>query len=95
MAGDALAAAWHGRRVLVTGGAGFLGSNLIHALAALGARVTSIDAALADGGANPANLAASSMVRRSASIATSPWPSPPPVAADASASAVTGTKIAM
>jgi UDP-glucose 4-epimerase len=57
MAGDALAAAWHGRRVLVTGGAGFLGSNLIHALAALGARVTSIDAALADGGANPANLA--------------------------------------
>ena len=33
------AAFWRGRRVLVTGGAGFLGSNLCHALAAHGARV--------------------------------------------------------
>jgi UDP-glucose 4-epimerase len=40
----------------VTGGAGFLGSNLCHALASLGARVTALDAMLADGGANPANL---------------------------------------
>jgi UDP-glucose 4-epimerase len=47
---------WKRRRVLVTGGAGFLGSNLCHALAALGARVTALDAMLADGGANPANL---------------------------------------
>jgi UDP-glucose 4-epimerase len=47
---------WKRRRVLVTGGAGFLGSNLCHALAALGARVTALDAMLPDGGANPANL---------------------------------------
>lgn len=47
---------WHRKRVLVTGGAGFLGSNLCHALAGLGARVTALDAMLADGGANPANL---------------------------------------
>jgi UDP-glucose 4-epimerase len=47
---------WRGRRVLVTGGAGFLGSGLCHALAARGARVTALDAMLPDGGANPANL---------------------------------------
>jgi UDP-glucose 4-epimerase len=48
---------WSQRRVLVTGGAGFLGSNLCHALAARGARVTAVDAFLFGGGANPANLA--------------------------------------
>ncbi|HET7883085.1 MAG TPA: NAD-dependent epimerase/dehydratase family protein, partial [Acetobacteraceae bacterium] len=48
---------WHGRRVLVTGGAGFLGSNLCHALAQRGARVTALDGFLFGGGANPANLA--------------------------------------
>jgi len=47
---------WHRKRVLVTGGAGFLGSNICHALAALGARVTALDAMMTDGGANPANL---------------------------------------
>jgi UDP-glucose 4-epimerase len=47
---------WRRKRVLVTGGAGFLGSSLCHALAALGARVTALDAMLPDGGANPANL---------------------------------------
>lgn len=47
---------WKRKRVLVTGGAGFLGSNLCHALAGLGARVTALDAMLPDGGANPANL---------------------------------------
>ncbi len=47
---------WKRRRVLVTGGAGFLGSNLCHALAAAGARVTALDAMLPEGGANPANL---------------------------------------
>jgi nucleoside-diphosphate-sugar epimerase len=48
---------WHGRKVLVTGGAGFLGSNLCHALAQRGARVTALDGFLFGGGANAANLA--------------------------------------
>ena len=48
---------WEGRRVLVTGGAGFLGSNLCHALARHGARVVALDGFLFGGGANPANLA--------------------------------------
>jgi len=48
---------WQGQKVLVTGGAGFLGSNLCHALAQRGARVTALDGFLFGGGANPANLA--------------------------------------
>src|SRR5450631_61341 len=47
---------WTGQRVLVTGGAGFLGSNLALALAARGARVTALDGFLFGGGANPKNL---------------------------------------
>ena len=47
---------WQGRRVLVTGGAGFLGSNLCHVLAERGARVVALDGFLFGGGANPANL---------------------------------------
>jgi nucleoside-diphosphate-sugar epimerase len=47
---------WNGRRVLVTGGAGFLGSNLSLALAARGAKVAALDCFLEGGGANPANL---------------------------------------
>ncbi len=47
---------WRGKRVLVTGGAGFLGSALCHELAKLGARVTAIDAMMPDGGASLANL---------------------------------------
>lgn len=50
------AAGWAGRRVLVTGGAGFLGANLAHALAERGARLTLVDSFEADGGANAANL---------------------------------------
>ncbi|PWC30598.1 NAD-dependent epimerase [Pseudoroseomonas aestuarii] len=50
---------WRGRRVLVTGGAGFLGSGLCHALCRLGAEVTALDALLPEGGANRANLAES------------------------------------
>jgi UDP-glucose 4-epimerase len=47
---------WDGRRVLVTGGAGFLGANLCLELAAQGARVTAVDAFLFGGGAHAANL---------------------------------------
>ena len=47
---------WTGQRVLVTGGAGFLGSNLSLALAARGARVIALDGFLFGGGANPKNL---------------------------------------
>lgn len=47
---------WTGRRVLVTGGAGFLGANLCHALAQRGARVIALDGFLFGGGANPKNL---------------------------------------
>lgn len=47
---------WAGCKVLVTGGAGFLGASLCHALAARGARVTALDAFLFGGGANMANL---------------------------------------
>lgn len=47
---------WHGKKVLVTGGAGFLGANLCHALAARGAKVVALDGFLFGGGANPANL---------------------------------------
>ncbi len=47
---------WRGKRVLVTGGAGFLGSNLCHALAGIGVRVTALDAMMPDGGASPRNL---------------------------------------
>ena len=47
---------WTGQRVLVTGGAGFLGSYLCLALAARGARVIALDGFLFGGGANPKNL---------------------------------------
>src|ERR1700723_693927 len=47
---------WSGKKVFVTGGAGFLGSNLCHALAEGGAKVTALDGFLFGGGANPRNL---------------------------------------
>src|SRR3954471_5392815 len=47
---------WADRRVFVTGAAGFLGSNLCHALADRGAKVIALDGFLFGGGANPRNL---------------------------------------
>ncbi len=48
---------YSGRRVLVTGGLGFIGSNLCRALADLGAVVTAVDSLLPDYGGNLFNLA--------------------------------------
>jgi UDP-glucose 4-epimerase len=45
-------------KVLVTGGLGFIGSNLARRLADAGARVTVVDSAVPGCGANPHNLAA-------------------------------------
>lgn len=46
-----------GRRVLITGGLGFIGSNLARALVGLGARVTIVDSLIPEYGGNPRNLA--------------------------------------
>ena len=47
---------WKGRKVLVTGGLGFIGSNLAIRLVAEGARVTISDAEIPGYGANRANI---------------------------------------
>lgn len=47
---------YRGRRVLITGGAGFIGSNLARRLVTLGADVLLVDALLADYGGNLFNL---------------------------------------
>ncbi len=49
--------AFSGKRVLITGGLGFIGSNLARALVALDARVTIIDSMIPEYGGNPRNLA--------------------------------------
>ena len=47
---------YEGKRVMVTGGLGFIGSNLARALVDLGAEVLLVDSLVADTGANPANI---------------------------------------
>lgn len=49
--------AYAGRRVLVTGGLGFIGSNLAHRLVELGAEVTLIDSLIPEYGGNRFNIA--------------------------------------
>jgi UDP-glucose 4-epimerase len=61
---DAATRSWAGRSVLVAGGMGFIGSNLVRRLDALGAQVLVADALLPGGGAHRRNLeGASSRVR--------------------------------
>lgn len=57
MSGALLSRTFKGRRVLITGGLGFIGSNLAHELVRLGARVTVLDALIPEYGGNRRNLA--------------------------------------
>lgn len=52
-----LAAAFRGRRVLITGGLGFIGSNLARALVGAGSKVTLIDSLMPTHGGSWANVA--------------------------------------
>lgn len=51
------AAAFRGRRVLITGGLGFIGSNLARTLVRLGAKVTILDSLIPEYGGNLRNVA--------------------------------------
>ena len=57
MSRSALRGKFRGRRVLITGGLGFIGSNLARALVGLGAKVTVLDALIPEYGGNRRNLA--------------------------------------
>lgn len=48
---------YRGRRVMITGGLGFIGSNLAHRLAALGADILLVDSLIPDYGGNLFNIA--------------------------------------
>jgi len=51
-----LSSSFSGKRALITGGLGFIGSNLAHRLAGLGAEVCLVDALLPESGGNPFNI---------------------------------------
>jgi UDP-glucose 4-epimerase len=55
-AADTVATFYRGRRVIVSGGLGFIGSNLARRLVALGAEVQVVDALLPNCGGNHVNL---------------------------------------
>ena len=57
MTGDAYGDAFRGRRVAITGGLGFIGSNLAHRLVELGSEVLLIDNLWPDYGGNATNIA--------------------------------------
>jgi UDP-glucose 4-epimerase len=48
---------YNGKRVLITGGLGFIGSNLALALVSMGAKVTLVDSLIPEYGGNPRNIA--------------------------------------
>jgi UDP-glucose 4-epimerase len=54
--GPAYRAFYRGRRVMITGGLGFVGSNLAHQLVALGARVLIVDSLIPEYGGNLFNI---------------------------------------
>jgi len=54
--GTQWAQAYHGRSCLITGGLGFIGSNLAHRLVDLGARVTLVDSLIPAYGGNLRNI---------------------------------------
>jgi UDP-glucose 4-epimerase len=54
---DSRFSAFRGARVVVTGGAGLIGSTLARRLVGLGAEVMIVDSMVPEGGANPANIA--------------------------------------
>jgi UDP-glucose 4-epimerase len=56
-AADDYRAFYRNRRVMITGGLGFIGSNLAHQLVALGAQVLIVDSLIADYGGNLFNIA--------------------------------------
>lgn len=60
---DSLRSAYAGRRVAVTGGAGFIGSRLAARLAGLGAEVAVLDSFAPGSGADPRNLPAAESAR--------------------------------
>ena len=56
MSGTAYLDSYRGRRVMITGGLGFIGSNLAHRLVALGADVLLVDSLIPDYGGNLFNI---------------------------------------
>lgn len=53
---DVILSAYCGKRILITGGLGMIGSTLAHRLVGLGARVTIVDCCMHPYGSNPFNL---------------------------------------